>query len=229
MKVSIFSVLIVSFFVGTVVHADIQLAVGATNATKATGYIFCPANEKITHFELAFDSSSSARDDVPYDLRINGNLIYSNRTPWSPVTSGYYTFATTTPVSHPPVDCYGMATWEASSTSPTGESFRYYRTDINAGSYIFTPNYTFTSADRVVTNYVSSSPTTQYIVGGKFRFANTPFYLATSTPSSGGDSYTVEVLDTEIQKTLAFLLLLLTWVIPLLLFIYLTKPFYDRK
>jgi len=218
-----------AFFVGTVAHADIQYGTAGVTGTTATGFIQCPNNEKITHFELAFDSSSAVRDNVPYDLYINNTLIYSNRTPWSSITSGYHTFATTTPVSHPPVDCYGIATWYASSTSPTDESFRYYRTDINSGSYRFTPNYTFTSADRIVTSYVSGSPTTQYILGGKFRYANSVYYLATSTTSSGGDSYTVNTLDPEVEKTFAFLLLLCIYVIPLVLFVYLMRQFYDRK
>jgi len=216
-----------AFFVGTVAQADYQFATAGRTGTTHTGTIYCPANEEIEHFELAFDTSAAARANVPYDLIINGNKIYSNSTP-GVLTSGYHAFATTTPINHDPVPCYGQATWVASST--VSNSIRIYYTNINTGSYQAQPNIQLSEA-RNVSLYLASNPTDQNVIGGRFRFSLVPYYLSTSTPSGGGggDSYTVNTLDPEVEKTFAFLLLLCIYVIPLVLFVYLMRQFYDRK
>jgi len=224
--------LIVALFGGGIAHAEIQVGSLGRNGTQHTGFISCPNNEKITHFELAFDSSSSARDDVPYDMYINGVKIYNNRTPWSVITSGYNTYATTTPVSHSPVDCYGQATWLASSTSPTGESMRilYNAINVASGANQLSPLTTFQSNDRVATLFLASNPTDQYLIAGKVRFANSVYYLATSTTSGGGGSVpsTIEVTS-ENDELINFALLFAILLAITFSVIVLLKPFYARK
>jgi len=222
--------LIVALFGGGIAHAEIQVYGNGRNGGQHTGTIYCPNNEKITHFELAFDASSASRDDVPYDMYINGVKVYSNRTPWSGITSGYNVYATTTPVSMSPVDCYGQATWLASSTSPTGELMRILFQNINTGATIVTPNYTFGSPDRLATLYLASNPTDQNLIASKIRFANSVYYLATSTTSGGGGSVpsTIEVTS-ENDELINFALLFAILLAITFSVIVLLKPFYARK
>jgi len=220
---------VITLFGAGVVNAEIQIGTSGRNSGVHTGYIYCPNNEKITHFELAFDSSSASRDNVPYNMIINGDVIYSNQTPSSPVTSGYNTYATTTPVSHDPVDCFGQATWTASSTSPTGEQMRIMYTNINTGSLIVTPNYTFSPPDRLATLYIASNPTDQNLIGSKIRFANSVYYLATSTSSGGGGTPTTIDVTTENDSLINFAILFAILLAMIFSIIHLLRPFYARK
>jgi len=229
-KILVFLAIINAVFVGTVAHADIQLGETGRNGGQHTGTIFCPNNEKITHFELAFDTGSTARDNVPYDMYINGVKVYSNSTPfYDPTLSGYNVYATTTLVSMSPVDCFGQATWLASSTSPTGEQIRIYFKNINTGTTRVHPSYTFSPPDRLSTLYLSTNPTDQNLVASKTRFANSVYYLSTSTSSGGGGGTTVNTIDEELQKAISFLVLLLIYIIPFVVFIYIMRKFYDRE
>lgn len=54
------------------------------------------------------------------------------------------------------------------------------------------------------------------------------FYMTTSTSSDSG-SVTVNTIDEETQKALSFLILLFIYILPLSVFIFLMKQFYDRK
>jgi len=220
-------VLYIFLFVGVVFpvmsSADFQQGINGRTGTTFTGTIYCPANEKIALFELAFDTSAAARAGVPYDMYINGTKIYSNRTP-GVNTSGLHMFATTTPVSHAPVDCYGQATWTASSTSAA--SMRVYYTDLNSGSYAFTPAYT-PGGDRYVSLDIAGDTFIPQ-VGGKFRYANSVFYLATSTSSGGGgggDSY----VTTPNDDLITFFLLFVIWLMTIVGVFKIINIFYARK
>lgn len=220
-------------FVGnfSFVNADIQYGINGRNGGQHTGFIYCPNNEMITHFELAFDSSSSVRDNVPYDMYINGVKIYSNQTPSSVITSGFNTFATTTLVAHSPVNCYGQATWLASSTSPTGELMRILFQNINTANVTFTPNYTFSPTDRLTTLYLSTNPTDQNLIGSKTRFANSVYYLSTSTPSSGGSITfpSTTTIANQNDQLWNFTLLLIIFFLTVLGTVTMLRPLYVRK
>jgi hypothetical protein len=221
-------VLYIFLFVGvvfpTITNADFQQGINGRTGTTFDGVIYCPNNEKITHFELAFDTSSAARAGVPYDLKINGTTIYSNKTP-GVNTSGLHMFATTTPVSHDPVDCFGQANWVASSTSAA--SMRIYYGQLNGGTYAFTPSYT-TANDRYVSYNLPGATSFPNYVGGIFRFQNSVFYLATSTSGGGGGGGDMYV-TTPNDDLITFVLLFALWVGVIVAIFKFINLFYARK
>jgi len=220
-------VLYIFLFVGVVFpvmsSADFQQGISGRTATTFSGVIYCPNNEKITHFELAFDTSAAARAGVPYDLKINNTLIYSNKTP-GVNTSGLHMFATTTPVTMSPVDCFGQANWTASSTSAA--SMRVYYGQLNGSTYAFTPSYT-TSNDRYVSFDLPGATSFPNYIGGIFRYENSVFYLSTSTSSGGGggDSY----VTTPNDDLITFFLLFVIWLMTIVGVFKIINIFYARK